>query len=178
MAPLILHNVPDEELYIGEDGIQRPYAMIYPQYVSLSLYRFMLVHPLTSFHYPDKMATRATATFETDAQSPRQAPLASRRDARDPKPPPPPAAKIPPYNPPTRFLPPTSSNRAPNPRTPPTTLPLPSSDGNQPPNPYPVRPQKTPPRRPTRSPPPATFPTSRPRSSSGVSRTSTSNTPP
>lgn len=36
MAPLILHNVPDEELYIGEDGIQRPYAMIYPQYVSLS----------------------------------------------------------------------------------------------------------------------------------------------
>ncbi|KUI69982.1 Nucleoporin NUP53 [Cytospora mali] len=30
MAPLILHNVPDEELYIGEDGIQRPYAMIYP----------------------------------------------------------------------------------------------------------------------------------------------------
>ncbi|KAF3768759.1 hypothetical protein M406DRAFT_44255 [Cryphonectria parasitica EP155] len=31
MAPLILHNVPDEELYIGEDGVQRPYAMIYPQ---------------------------------------------------------------------------------------------------------------------------------------------------
>ncbi|ROV98704.1 hypothetical protein VMCG_06822 [Cytospora schulzeri] len=30
MAPLILHNVPDDELYIGEDGIQRPYAMIYP----------------------------------------------------------------------------------------------------------------------------------------------------
>lgn len=35
MAPLILHNVPDEELYIGEDGVQRPYAMIYPQYASL-----------------------------------------------------------------------------------------------------------------------------------------------
>lgn len=33
MAPLILHNVPDDELYIGEDGIQRPYAMIYPEYV-------------------------------------------------------------------------------------------------------------------------------------------------
>lgn len=33
MAPLILHNVPDEELYIGEDGVQRPYAMIYPQSV-------------------------------------------------------------------------------------------------------------------------------------------------
>lgn len=31
MPPLILHNVPDEELYIGEDGIQRPYAMLYPQ---------------------------------------------------------------------------------------------------------------------------------------------------
>lgn len=31
MAPLILHNVPDEEQYIGEDGVQRPYAMIWPQ---------------------------------------------------------------------------------------------------------------------------------------------------
>lgn len=31
MPPLILHNVPDEELYIGEDGVQRPYAMLYPQ---------------------------------------------------------------------------------------------------------------------------------------------------
>lgn len=30
MPPLILHNVPDEELYTGEDGIQRPYAMIWP----------------------------------------------------------------------------------------------------------------------------------------------------
>lgn len=36
MAPLILHNVPDEELYIGEDGVQRPYAMIYPQYAIAS----------------------------------------------------------------------------------------------------------------------------------------------
>lgn len=34
MAPLILHNVPDEELYIGDDGIKRPYAMVFPQYVS------------------------------------------------------------------------------------------------------------------------------------------------
>lgn len=34
MAPLILHNVPDEELYVGDDGIQRPYAMVFPQYVS------------------------------------------------------------------------------------------------------------------------------------------------
>ncbi|RYC64404.1 hypothetical protein CHU98_g1807 [Xylaria longipes] len=31
MPPLILHNVPDEELYTGEDGIQRPYAMIWPE---------------------------------------------------------------------------------------------------------------------------------------------------
>ncbi|CZR51810.1 uncharacterized protein PAC_01687 [Phialocephala subalpina] len=30
MPPLILHNVPDEELYVGEDGIQRPYAMLFP----------------------------------------------------------------------------------------------------------------------------------------------------
>jgi hypothetical protein len=35
MAPLILHNVPDEEQYIGEDGVQRPYAMIWPQYVPI-----------------------------------------------------------------------------------------------------------------------------------------------
>ena len=32
MPPLILHNVPDEELYVGEDGIQRPYAMVFPGY--------------------------------------------------------------------------------------------------------------------------------------------------
>ncbi|KAI1077512.1 hypothetical protein F5B20DRAFT_551539 [Whalleya microplaca] len=31
MRPLILHNVPDDELYTGEDGIQRPYAMIWPE---------------------------------------------------------------------------------------------------------------------------------------------------
>ncbi|KAI1815412.1 hypothetical protein GGS20DRAFT_543666 [Poronia punctata] len=30
MPPLILHNVPDEELYTGEDGVQRPYAMVWP----------------------------------------------------------------------------------------------------------------------------------------------------
>ncbi|KAI1334685.1 hypothetical protein F5Y15DRAFT_283660 [Xylariaceae sp. FL0016] len=29
--PLIVHNVPDEELYTGPDGIQRPYAMILPE---------------------------------------------------------------------------------------------------------------------------------------------------
>ncbi|KAI3321553.1 hypothetical protein HD806DRAFT_156084 [Xylariaceae sp. AK1471] len=31
MPPLILHNVPDEELYTGEDGVQRPYAMVWPE---------------------------------------------------------------------------------------------------------------------------------------------------
>ncbi|KAI2632849.1 hypothetical protein GGS21DRAFT_144746 [Xylaria nigripes] len=30
MPPLVLHNVPEEELYTGDDGIQRPYAMIWP----------------------------------------------------------------------------------------------------------------------------------------------------
>ncbi|KAK3997008.1 hypothetical protein QBC44DRAFT_317119 [Cladorrhinum sp. PSN332] len=30
MAPLILHNVPDDELYIGEDGVTRPFAMLFP----------------------------------------------------------------------------------------------------------------------------------------------------
>ncbi|KOS20788.1 hypothetical protein ESCO_004128 [Escovopsis weberi] len=29
MAPLILHNVPDDECYVGDDGIRRPYAMIF-----------------------------------------------------------------------------------------------------------------------------------------------------
>ncbi|PHH80440.1 hypothetical protein CDD82_1739 [Ophiocordyceps australis] len=32
MAPLILHNVPDDECYVGEDGLKRPYAMIFPQH--------------------------------------------------------------------------------------------------------------------------------------------------
>ncbi|KAI2634872.1 hypothetical protein GGS26DRAFT_551673 [Hypomontagnella submonticulosa] len=31
MRPLIVHNVPDEELYTGDDGIQRPYAMYWPE---------------------------------------------------------------------------------------------------------------------------------------------------
>ncbi|KAJ8124912.1 hypothetical protein O1611_g8728 [Lasiodiplodia mahajangana] len=31
MPPLILHNVPDEELYTGDDGVRRPYAMIWPE---------------------------------------------------------------------------------------------------------------------------------------------------
>ncbi|CAM1506265.1 Fc.00g059060.m01.CDS01 [Cosmosporella sp. VM-42] len=32
MAPLILHNVPDDECYIGDDGVKRPYAMYFNQY--------------------------------------------------------------------------------------------------------------------------------------------------
>lgn len=28
MAPLVLHNVPDEELYTGKDGVTRPFAVI------------------------------------------------------------------------------------------------------------------------------------------------------
>ena len=35
--PLILHNVPDDELYVGDDGVQRPYAMVFAQYVSKRL---------------------------------------------------------------------------------------------------------------------------------------------
>lgn len=31
--PLILHNVPDEERYVGDDGLTRPYAMLFGQYV-------------------------------------------------------------------------------------------------------------------------------------------------
>jgi hypothetical protein len=30
MAPLILHNVPEDELYVGDDGVTRPYAMVFP----------------------------------------------------------------------------------------------------------------------------------------------------
>lgn len=36
MAPLILHNVPDDERYVGDDGVVRPYAMVFPQYVCLT----------------------------------------------------------------------------------------------------------------------------------------------
>ncbi|KAI0425883.1 hypothetical protein F5Y09DRAFT_86423 [Xylaria sp. FL1042] len=31
MPPLILHNVPDEEFYTGDDGVQRPYAIVWPE---------------------------------------------------------------------------------------------------------------------------------------------------
>ncbi|RCI12265.1 hypothetical protein L249_0743 [Ophiocordyceps polyrhachis-furcata BCC 54312] len=32
MAPLILHNVPDDECYVGEDGVKRPYAIYFNQH--------------------------------------------------------------------------------------------------------------------------------------------------
>ena len=35
--PLILHNVPDEERYVGDDGLTRPYAMLFAQYVFASI---------------------------------------------------------------------------------------------------------------------------------------------
>jgi hypothetical protein len=50
MAPLILHNVPDDELYVGDDGIQRPYAMVFPQ----------CVHPLALFLFVPTSASTAT----------------------------------------------------------------------------------------------------------------------
>lgn len=28
MAPLVLHNVPDDELYVGADGVTRPFAVV------------------------------------------------------------------------------------------------------------------------------------------------------
>ncbi|RDA95337.1 hypothetical protein CP533_3461 [Ophiocordyceps camponoti-saundersi (nom. inval.)] len=31
MAPLILHNVPDDECYVGDDGVKRPYAIYFNQ---------------------------------------------------------------------------------------------------------------------------------------------------
>lgn len=31
MAPLIIHSVPDEECYVGDDGVKRPYAVLFNQ---------------------------------------------------------------------------------------------------------------------------------------------------
>ena len=50
MAPLILHNVPDEELYVGDDGIQRPYALVFPQSVPLSFFPFAVQAHFSSSH--------------------------------------------------------------------------------------------------------------------------------
>jgi hypothetical protein len=53
MPPLILHNVPDEELYVGEDGIQRPYAMLFPGYIP----PIPLMQNLSDFYSSDGAAT-------------------------------------------------------------------------------------------------------------------------
>lgn len=58
MAPLILHNVPDEECYIGDDGIKRPYAMYFNQYASLAN-RLMTPEAIANCSCSDKMATLA-----------------------------------------------------------------------------------------------------------------------
>lgn len=81
MAPLILHNVPDDECYIGEDGIKRPYAMIFDRYGSHSRYlssppRFLLTK------CPDRTDPRVALVH--DAPLLNLAPLVNRRDARDP----------------------------------------------------------------------------------------------
>lgn len=52
MAPLILHNVPDDECYVGDDGVKRPYAMIFNQY--------------ESYHHPSSPIWRAKLTGSPD----------------------------------------------------------------------------------------------------------------
>lgn len=59
MAPLILHNVPDDECYVGDDGIKRPYAMYFNQYVFL----FCLLPPQ---HIPVCLVTDNRASHRQD----------------------------------------------------------------------------------------------------------------
>ncbi|KAL2198719.1 hypothetical protein P885DRAFT_33161 [Corynascus similis CBS 632.67] len=61
MAPLILHNVPDEELYVGDDGIQRPYAMVFPQQDG-SLRSRKMTHETGSFGKSTRRTRSKTAT--------------------------------------------------------------------------------------------------------------------
>ncbi|KAL1843899.1 hypothetical protein VTJ49DRAFT_6842 [Mycothermus thermophilus] len=61
MAPLILHNVPDEELYVGDDGVQRPYAMVFPQQDG-SLRSRKMVHETGSFGKSTRRTKARTAT--------------------------------------------------------------------------------------------------------------------
>jgi len=79
MAPLILHNVPDEELYIGDDGIKRPYAIMFPQFVPFPFYHI----PLLTLESTGKMEP-APAGQEEQHTSPVR--LASRHGDQDPKP--------------------------------------------------------------------------------------------
>ncbi|KAK3905022.1 hypothetical protein C8A05DRAFT_31177 [Staphylotrichum tortipilum] len=61
MAPLILHNVPDDELYIGDDGIQRPYAMVFPQQDG-SLRSRKMTHETGSFGKSTRRTRSKTTT--------------------------------------------------------------------------------------------------------------------
>lgn len=61
MAPLILHNVPDDELYVGDDGIKRPYAMVFPQQDG-SLRARKAVNETGSFGKSTRRARSKTAT--------------------------------------------------------------------------------------------------------------------
>lgn len=149
MAPLILHNVPDEELYIGEDGIQRPYAMIFSQ----SVFLFSTAFATTTDIHPDKTVT-PRATFEIDAPYPKQAPLARLRAALAPRLQPPPAAKTRRYRMPTRSSPPTLTSKTPSSRTPP--IPSPKSSAAPQRNLFPPLLQTIHSHQPTRMPPRAT----------------------
>lgn len=60
MAPLILHNVPDDELYVGDDGIQRPYAMVFPHQDGPRSRR--TVHETGSFGKSTRRSRSKTAT--------------------------------------------------------------------------------------------------------------------
>ncbi|KAK4242001.1 hypothetical protein C8A03DRAFT_29742 [Achaetomium macrosporum] len=61
MAPYILHNVPDEELYVGDDGIQRPYAVVFPQQDG-SLRSRKMTHETGSFGKSTRRTRSKTAT--------------------------------------------------------------------------------------------------------------------
>lgn len=124
---------------------------------------------------PDKMAI-PPATFETDAPSPRQAPLARPHAALAPKPQLPPAAKTRQSKMPTRSSPPTLTSKTLSSRTPPT--PYPKSNAALQRNLSLPLPQTIRSPRPIRMPPPATSLMSRLRSPSAALRTSTSSTLP
>lgn len=97
--PLILHNVPDDELYVGDDGVQRPYAMVFAQYVSPRLQTHRS-HAIANSPI-DRRATPEPR--DRDAPSPKRAPSASPPAARDHGREPPPSATIPPSPPRTRY---------------------------------------------------------------------------
>ncbi|PKS09437.1 hypothetical protein jhhlp_004052 [Lomentospora prolificans] len=81
MAPLILHNVPDDELYVGDDGIQRPYAMVFPQYAGTRhrryplkrLFMMLTKHPRQDGHAGSTRSRRAVAETGSFGKSTRRA---------------------------------------------------------------------------------------------------------